>query len=50
MEEPKQIKKDKYGEIIINTLETYIEPKRQIKEARGEDLGKNKNIKLNFLS
>ncbi len=35
--EPKKlILKDKYGEIIINKLETYVEPVKQIKEARGD--------------
>lgn len=33
--EPSKVLKDKHGEIVINTLDAYIEPKKEIKEARG---------------
>lgn len=35
--EKKQILKDQYGNIIINKLDAYVEPTRQIKEARGDN-------------
>lgn len=34
--EKKAILKDQYGNIIINKLDTYVEPTRQIREARGD--------------
>jgi hypothetical protein len=36
--EPKKVLlKDKFGEIIINKLETYVEPTKGVKEARGDN-------------
>jgi len=32
----KQILKDKFGEIIITKLDTYVEPHKAVKEARGD--------------
>lgn len=40
-EPKKQLLKDKYGEIIINKLDTYVEPVKQVKEARGDTSIKN---------
>ena len=40
----KPILKDKYGEIIINTLEAYVEPKKDIKEARGDTSKQNNKL------
>lgn len=35
-EPKKKLLKDEHGEIIINKLDTYIEPVKQVKEARGD--------------
>ena len=35
-EEKKTYLKNQYGDIVINKLDTYIEPTKQIKEARGD--------------
>ena len=50
VKEPKKpILKDKYGEIIINKLDDYVEPVKQVKEARG-DLRLRNNYNFGDLS